>query len=213
MADIANLYDDRITGILEGAKRAFAEKGFDGASMQDLARAAGMSAGNFYRYFPSKDAIVEAMIDRDLADVQRDFEIIQTSEDPASALLETFRHRLDNLECEKGPLWAEIDAAARRRPQVAAVVSKMETEISLFLITVFARMSGLGLTEARARFSGHCIFLIMVFKGASQRLSGAGCRMSDETRSHLRGLVLQTIEQTLTEISALQGATDKELAL
>jgi AcrR family transcriptional regulator len=29
--------------------------------MQDLARAAGMSVGNFYRYFPSKAAIVQAM--------------------------------------------------------------------------------------------------------------------------------------------------------
>ena len=48
--------------ILAAIRRAFAAKGFDGASMQYLAREAGMSVGNFYRYFPSKAAMVEAMI-------------------------------------------------------------------------------------------------------------------------------------------------------
>ena len=111
MADIARLYDDRTTAILAGAKSAFAQKGFDGASMQDLARAAGMSAGNFYRYFPSKNAIVAAMIDVDLAGVKQDFEVIVTSADPAQALFDTMCHRIDTLDCDDGPLWAEIDAA------------------------------------------------------------------------------------------------------
>ena len=65
--------DLRSAEILDSARRAFVEKGFDGASMQDLARAAGMSVGNFYRYFPSKAAIVAALITRDLDEVEQDF--------------------------------------------------------------------------------------------------------------------------------------------
>lgn len=45
--------DQKVAEILSRLRDTFAEKGFDGASMQDLARAAGMSVGNFYRYFPS----------------------------------------------------------------------------------------------------------------------------------------------------------------
>ena len=41
--------EQRIAEIIVSVRTAFAEKGFDGASMQDLARAAGMSVGNFYR--------------------------------------------------------------------------------------------------------------------------------------------------------------------
>ena len=78
--------DQRVTDILSAARSAFAEKGFDGASMQDLARAAGMSVGNFYRYFPSKAAIVEALIAADLADMQRDFSAVITSADPMAML-------------------------------------------------------------------------------------------------------------------------------
>ena len=44
--------DQRSVEILALVRQAFVEKGFDGASMQDLARSAGMSVGNFYRYFP-----------------------------------------------------------------------------------------------------------------------------------------------------------------
>ena len=47
--------------ILEAARGVFVEKGSDGASMQQIARAAGVSAGNIYRYFPNKEALVVAV--------------------------------------------------------------------------------------------------------------------------------------------------------
>ena len=209
MSDVTLCFDDRTTEILAGAKRAFAEKGFDRASMQDLARAAGMSAGNFYRYFPSKNAIVAAMIARDLAGVKLDFEVIQTSTDPTRALFEIFRHRIDDLDRADGPLWAEIDAAALRSPGIGQVVDQMETEIAQFLVTIFARISGLPMATALEMFSGHAAFFVMVFKGASQRLSGRGCQLPDQTRRDLRALILRTIEQTLTEICAARCAAEE----
>ena len=78
--------DAKAQAILAQARAAFVEKGFNGASMQDLARAAGMSAGNFYRYFPSKAAIVEALIARDLAEVEAHFQAVVASPDPLLAL-------------------------------------------------------------------------------------------------------------------------------
>ena len=41
---------------------------------ETVLQAAGMSAGNFYRYFPSKAAIVEALVARDLAEVEEAFQ-------------------------------------------------------------------------------------------------------------------------------------------
>ena len=72
---------------------AFAEKGFDGASMQDLARAAGMSVGNFYRYFASKAAIVQALIALDLEEMARDFLPIFASDDPIATMRQQVRHQ------------------------------------------------------------------------------------------------------------------------
>ncbi len=51
--------------ILEGAREIFMREGFDGASMNDITRAAGVSKGTVYAYFPSKEALFEALIRED----------------------------------------------------------------------------------------------------------------------------------------------------
>jgi len=47
--------------ILEAARGVFVAKGCDAASMQQIAKAAGVSAGNIYRYFPNKEALIVAV--------------------------------------------------------------------------------------------------------------------------------------------------------
>ena len=53
--------------VMEGARRVFFADGFDGASMNDVARAAGVSKGTLYAYFPSKQALFAALIRADHA--------------------------------------------------------------------------------------------------------------------------------------------------
>jgi len=48
--------------IMDGARTVFLAAGFDGASMNDVARAAGVSKGTLYAYFNSKDELFEAII-------------------------------------------------------------------------------------------------------------------------------------------------------
>jgi len=48
--------------ILEGARQVFLTDGFDGASMNDVAREAGVSKGTLYVYFDSKVALFEALV-------------------------------------------------------------------------------------------------------------------------------------------------------
>jgi AcrR family transcriptional regulator len=50
--------------ILDAATRVLAERGYDGASTNRIAAAAGLSNGSLYQYFPNKDAIVVAVLDR-----------------------------------------------------------------------------------------------------------------------------------------------------
>jgi AcrR family transcriptional regulator len=56
------LDDDKARQILDGARRVFLAQGFDGASMNDIARAAGVSKGTIYFHFDSKEALFEALI-------------------------------------------------------------------------------------------------------------------------------------------------------
>jgi AcrR family transcriptional regulator len=51
-------FDRRLAGLLNHAARIFCEKGYEGASMRDLSRAAGMSLAGLYHYFASKEELL-----------------------------------------------------------------------------------------------------------------------------------------------------------
>ena len=110
--------------------------------MQDLARAAEMSAGNFYRYFPSKNAIVEAIIERELDVVRGEFSKVIEADDPLAAFRGMVRHRIETPDDCEGQIWVEMEAAAARRPEIAALFGRMEAEITRALVAVFARIRG-----------------------------------------------------------------------
>lgn len=47
--------------VIEGARRVFFDKGFDGASMDEVAKAAGVSKATIYAHFSSKDELFGAL--------------------------------------------------------------------------------------------------------------------------------------------------------
>lgn len=54
--------DEKARQILDGARRVFLADGFDAASMNEIARVAGVSKGTLYVYFESKQALFAALI-------------------------------------------------------------------------------------------------------------------------------------------------------
>lgn len=188
--------DHRAVEILEGVRLAFAEKGFDGASMQDLARACGMSVGNFYRYFPSKAAIVAALVTRDLAEVEDGFRLIIQSPDPMEALRAELRNRIVEDQCQSdGQLWAEMAAASLRKPEIAEITQQMESEIKTYLTTVFAYVLGISEEEAREAYSAHATLLVMMVKASAMH------RCADPIENErLTALTIRTVNRILDEI-------------
>jgi AcrR family transcriptional regulator len=64
-----------VDALLEATARILVAEGFDRASTNRIAAAAGVSVGSLYQYFPSKEAVVAAVIarhNRDLMQVVRD---------------------------------------------------------------------------------------------------------------------------------------------
>ena len=198
--------EPRTDEILDRIKSVFAAKGFDGASMQDLARAAGMSAGNFYRYFPSKSAIIEALVQRDLEEVQADFARIMQSPSPREALCEVIRRRLEVMEEEEGALWAEIEAAAARRAEIAALHLRMGEQIVLHLTRVFARIGNLSEAEAMHRHAARAELIILMVRGAAVSSCGPQGRGAFPPDAALRELVLRLVDQLLGEVVAEAAA-------
>ena len=64
MIEARKPYD--IDSLTDVALRVFAEKGYDGASMDDVARAAGISKASIYHHVPGKEALLERGLSRAL---------------------------------------------------------------------------------------------------------------------------------------------------
>ena len=52
--------------ILDGARTVFMDLGFDGASMGEIARAAGVSKGTLYVYFADKSPLFAAIVEQEM---------------------------------------------------------------------------------------------------------------------------------------------------
>lgn len=188
--------DARSHEILASIRQAFAEKGFDGASMQDLARAAGMSVGNFYRYFPSKAAIVQAMCGYDLAEIQAEFAEIQTSDRPMTCLRDRILGHFSEESMKDGQLWAEITAAAIRKPEIGAAARQMEETITALLATIFAHATRRSVADAQSRYAGQCQMLVMLVKAMATRTAQCG-----PASPALAAQVVAVIDGILAQIS------------
>lgn len=105
--------------ILDAAKKCFVRSGFRGASMHDICKEADMSPGALYRYFPSKEAIIEAIAENDRME---DAKILSTmNENPnvldglVNAVMAHIRHV---HESGFSPLFTEIRAEGMRNEAV-----------------------------------------------------------------------------------------------
>jgi len=78
---------DKRVLILDAATRVFAERGFFGAQVADIARRAGIAAGTVYLYFRSKDELLINVFDRTMQDAIREGrEALATIDDPTDRL-------------------------------------------------------------------------------------------------------------------------------
>jgi AcrR family transcriptional regulator len=105
--------------ILDGASKVFMDLGFDGASMGEIARAAGVSKGTLYVYFADKNRLFEAIVEREMLDQQKVAFNFDAERDVA-ATLRGFGQAYIELLCRPGGGSAirTVMAIAERMPEV-----------------------------------------------------------------------------------------------
>lgn len=74
--------------ILDAALAEFTERGFEAARMEDIAKRAGLSKAGVYLYFPSKDAVLKALIEAKVAPIAQQVAVLSEHgrDDPLGAL-------------------------------------------------------------------------------------------------------------------------------
>jgi AcrR family transcriptional regulator len=109
--------------VLDAAAICFKRSGFHGASMSEISKAAGMSAGHIYNYFDSKDAIIAAFVEQNVERVSAILRDLEQRADPLKGLVDDAEGSVaDHVESDRIALQLEIWAEASRNPAIAAVV-------------------------------------------------------------------------------------------
>ncbi|WP_327140187.1 TetR/AcrR family transcriptional regulator [Nocardia sp. NBC_01327] len=102
--------------IVDAGQRVLIGHGYDGASTNRIAEAAGISPGSLYQYFPNKDAVVAAVIERyttEVADRVRARVVANMTRNPELAVPETISELLDALGTHRELLRAVVEQTPR----------------------------------------------------------------------------------------------------
>lgn len=167
----AQRQSDRRTEILDAAERCFARAGFHRASMQDICGEAEMSPGNLYRYFPSKEALIAGICERNRADAVASFALVDSAPEFFEGLAGLARHHLvDRTDAEVG-LCAEIMAESRRHPDISKLYQGIETDIKSRLAAMLRRAAERGEIRADLDVEAVATVLMVLGDGMSWRRS------------------------------------------
>jgi AcrR family transcriptional regulator len=163
---------DRRESIVAAAERAFVRFGFHAATMQQVAEEAGMSAGNLYRYFPSKEAIVEDLCARDQAERREVFARLLDGADIRRAMETALGDHLLRRPPEKARMIIEIWAEAGRNPRVAEFTRALDEGIfeGIEKLVEVAKASGAAAPTLDPKFAARVIFTLVggLFKRLAQ---------------------------------------------
>jgi len=203
----------RKTQVLEAATECFRHSGFHGTSMAQISKAAGMSVGHIYHYFENKEAIIAAIVDRDLLNLLTITERIRQSDgDVLRAMIGDTKQCVDDtLNDPNAPLMLEIVAEAARNPSVATIVHKADEAAMAHMREFFReglRFRGLECTDKA--LDGSICILASLFEGLSIRLirsPGLDVRAYLPT---LRSVIEYVIETLAAQAKPLKKAVLKE---
>lgn len=141
--------DDTARRLVDAAAAVFAEKGYDGAGVAEIARRAGLTTGAIYSRYSGKAELLAAAVQASVpAQIEQLFAETRQS-GRVDELLRVVGHQL--VTCEPAPhhgLLLEAVVAARRDPEVAAVVHEaLQARRDRWRATIEAGKARGGLTD------------------------------------------------------------------
>lgn len=143
--------------ILEAAARVLSTRGYDGASLSEIARAAGLSTGTLYFNFASKEAILFALLEeRVVPQLQALIDLTAGASEPVAPRVGAGLNALLADEGDTVKLFHELCAVALREPALQARLAERLSDVRARLGRALAehqRLTGLPLTMPSEQFA------------------------------------------------------------
>lgn len=151
--------------IVAAARACVLRHGFHAASMAEIAAQARMSVGQIYRYFPNKDAIVNAIVEA-IVSQRLDWIAATGLQFDLAGVLANRMLATDPREREDDALMLEVTAEASRNPVVAEFVRQADRRLhAQALAAVLQGHPGLSREQASARVE----FMAVLSEGTAFR--------------------------------------------
>jgi AcrR family transcriptional regulator len=161
--------------------------------MSDICQAAGMSPGNLYRYFPSKEAIIEGIVARHRAQAGADFDAVEGATSFWDGIFAMARVYMVERPAEEINLGMEIMAECRRNPSIAKLFLDFEADVKARLVKLLQTAAERGEINQSSDFESVAAMLMVIADGISLR------RVADRSFDVERALplVFQAVENLL----------------
>ncbi|TAJ71514.1 MAG: TetR/AcrR family transcriptional regulator [Phenylobacterium sp.] len=181
--------------IVDAASDCARRFGFHGSSMAEIAQAAALSVGQIYRYFENKEAIIAAIVARDMAEMRDRYSELKDGGAPVlEAILTKCSSALDDLyEVDRAALTLEVVAEAARNPKVGAILRAADAEEREMQHELFRAVIPAGCNEAE--LVARCEVISMLFEGMTMR----GVNNPDGDRQAIARVLRSTLRHLLAE--------------
>ena len=132
----------------QAALDLIAEQGVGAVAVEPLARRLGVTKGSFYWHFPSRDALLQAALERwELFEQEQVFGSLEDVQDPRARMRQLFQ--VVAHEVQPHIIYSEL-LKALDHPMVRPVIDRVSQRRMDYLIASF-RQAGLSSTDARHR--------------------------------------------------------------
>lgn len=176
--------------ILEAAADCFSTKGFQGTRTADICAAAGISSGNLFHYFPSKQAIFTAIFEQDGTDNAELFARAMEADDSLEALLGFADFMVSQTEYPHlAGLMLEVIANAKRDSDFTILLDRNDRENRDGLTLLLRKAADAGQIDPTLDPVSAANWIMLLIEGTFVRASAGSDFRPHEERSMLRRMI------------------------
>ena len=188
--------------LLAAARETFAKFGFVGASVDQVAQAAGLSKGAVYSNFASKEALFLELLRQHMAEETGELQALFRSSRSALAILRSLEEKYSRPE--KQEVWcllsAEFQLHARRSPQFAKPFARLyrKQRKAIGRLVALIAIQGGGAAPAAAQLAEIAASLMAVILGIALQRAADPRAVSAATAGRSLRLLLASFLRTGT---------------
>jgi AcrR family transcriptional regulator len=137
--------------ILQAAGEVFSKRGYAAGTTNRIAERAGVSVGTFYQYFPNKDAVLVALVERHVEAGMRSVEALlaeaAAAPEDLRALLRSFVTAMVTLHGHEPDLHRVLFEEAPHPPQLHECVLQTEEGLAHAWLSILQRVPGVSVRD------------------------------------------------------------------